>query len=68
MLDLLEDCFELIFFFIYCVVDYFGFFVVKEGCKELKCYGVFFICMVLRVIYFEIVNFLEIDFFVNVLR
>lgn len=68
MLDLFEDCFEFILFFIYCVVDYFGFFVIKERRKELKCYGVFFICMVLRVIYIEIVNFFEIDLFINVLR
>lgn len=62
------DCFVFILFFIYCAVGYFGFFVVEESRKELKCYGVFFICMVSRVIYFEFVNFFEIDFFINVLR
>lgn len=68
MFDLLEDCFECYLLFIYCVVDYFGLFIIKENRKEFKCYGVLFICMVLRVIYLEIVILLEIDFFLNVLR
>lgn len=54
------------FLFINCVVDYFGFFVIREGCKDFKCYGVLFICMVFRVVYVEVVIILEIDFFSNV--
>lgn len=68
MFDFFEDWFDCYLFFIYCGVDYFGLFIIKEGCKELKCYGVFFICMFLWVIYLEIVVFLDMDFFINVLR
>lgn len=53
--------------FIYSVVDFFGFWYIKEGCKELKCYGVFFICMVCWVVYLEIVCLLDISFFINLL-
>lgn len=67
MVDLFEDRLELFFFFTYCVVDYFGFWLIKEGRRELKRYGMVFICLVLRAIYFEIVNVLIIDVFINVL-
>lgn len=67
MVDLFDDRLELFFFFMYCVVDYFGFWLIKEGWWELKRYGVLFICLVLCVIYFEIVNVLIMDVFINVL-
>lgn len=67
MVNLFEDRLELVLFFIYCGVDYFGLWFIKEGCKELKCYGVLFICLLSWVIYFEVFVSLEIDLFINVL-
>lgn len=49
--------------FTYGAVDYFGPFVVKEGCKELKCYGVLFTCMASGAIHLETANS-----FINALR
>lgn len=39
--------------FSYSAVDYFGPFLLKEGCKEVKRYGVLFTCMVSRAIHIE---------------
>lgn len=64
MVDLLKGWVILVLLFIYIGVDYFGLYVIKEGWKELKWYGCFFICLVSRVVYIEIVNFFEIDFFI----
>lgn len=33
----------------------------------MKCYGCFFLCFVIRVVYIEIVYFFDIDVFINVL-
>lgn len=68
MVDLFKDRIEFVFFFIYSAVDYFGFFYIKDGRKDVKRYGVIFICMFLRVVYIEISNTLEIDFYINVFR
>ena len=68
MSDLPEDCLKSTPPFTYCVMDYFGPFVVKEGLKELKRYGVLFTCMALRAIHLEIANSLETDSFMNALR
>lgn len=67
MLDFSKDRLKSVFLFIYCVVDYCGLWYVKEGRKEVKKYVVFFTCMVLRVVYFEVSNILEINSFFNVL-
>ena len=68
MSDLPEDRLESTPPFTYCAVDYFGPFVVKEGRKELKRYGVLFTCMASRAIHLEISNTLETDSFINALR
>ena len=54
--------------FTYCAVDLFGPFLIKEGRKELKRYGVLFTCMVCRAVQVETVNSLETDSFINCLR
>ena len=54
--------------FSYCGVDYFGPFLIKEGRKELKRYGVLFTCFTSRAIHLEIANSLETDSFINALR
>ena len=48
-------------------VDYFGPFVIKEGRKELKRYGVLFTCMASRAIRIEVAATLETDSFINAL-
>ena len=53
MSDLPEDRLEATPPFTYCAVDYFGPFIVKDGRKELKRYGVLFTCMASRAIHLE---------------
>lgn len=49
-------------------VDCFGPFIIKEGRKELKRYGVLFTCMASRAIHIEVAATLETDSFINALR
>ena len=49
-------------------VDLFGPFVIKEGRKELKKYGVIFICQSVRAVHLESSNTLETNSFILVLR
>jgi hypothetical protein len=54
--------------FTFCGVDYFGPWIIKEGRKELKRYGVLFTCLASRAIHLEVAKTLETDSFINVLR
>ena len=54
--------------FTYCAVDLFGPFIIKEGRKELKRYGVLFTCLSSRAIYLETATDLTTDSFINLLR
>ena len=54
--------------FTYCAVDYFGPFIVKDGRKELKRYGVLFTCMASRAIHLGTSNSLDTDSYINALR
>ena len=48
--------------------DAFGPYIVKEGRKSLKRYGLVFTCMACRAIHLETVNTLETDSFIQALR
>ena len=54
--------------FHYCAVDLFGPFLIKEGRKELKRYGVLFTCLSSRAVHIETANSLSTDSFINCLR
>ncbi|XP_060586927.1 uncharacterized protein LOC132742506 [Ruditapes philippinarum] len=49
-------------------VDYFGPWLIKEGRKELKRYGVVFTCFCCRAVHLETANSLTTDSFINALR
>lgn len=68
MSDLPEDRVEASPPFSYCAVDYFGPFMIKEGRKELKRYGVLFTCMSSRAVHVETASSLETDSFIHALR
>ena len=68
MSDLPEDRLEPSPPFTYCAVDHFGPFIIKDGRKELKRYGVLFTCMASRAVHIETANSLETDAFINALR
>ena len=54
--------------FTYCGVDYFGPYLIKEGRKQLKRYGVLFTCLASRAIHIETAISLGSDSFISVLR
>ena len=54
--------------FTYCGIDLFGPFIVREGRKELKRYGLIFTCLALRAIHIEILDDMSTDSFLNGLR
>lgn len=65
MVNLFVDCVIVNkFLFIFVGVDFFGLFIVKRGWFEVKRYGCIFICMIIRVVYIEVIYLFDIDFFV----
>ena len=68
MADLSEDRLEPAPPFTNCGVDYIGPWLIKQGRKEVKRYGVLFTCMASRAILLEVSNTLETDSFINALR
>ncbi|XP_030834543.1 uncharacterized protein LOC115921321 [Strongylocentrotus purpuratus] len=54
--------------FTYCGLDCFGPFVIKEGRKELKRYGLILTCMAMRAIHVEVLDDMSSDAFINGLR
>jgi hypothetical protein len=54
--------------FTYCGFDCFGPFIVKEGRKELKRYGLLFSCMNSRGVHIELLDDMTSDAFINALR
>ena len=53
--------------FTYCVVDFFGPWLVKEGRKEVKRYGALFTCMASRAVHLEVENSIDKDSFIQAL-
>jgi len=68
MADLPEDRLDPAPPFMFCAVDYFGPFSIKEDRKEMKRYGVLFTCLASRAIHLETSTSLETDAFINALR
>ncbi|XP_015748349.1 PREDICTED: uncharacterized protein LOC107328140 [Acropora digitifera] len=54
--------------FTHCGVNYFSPWLIKEGRKELKRYGVLFTCLSSRAIHLKVSATLETDSFINALR
>ena len=68
MADLPEDRLEPATPFTSCVVDYLGPWMIKEGRKQVKKYGVIFTCLASRAVHLETSSTLETDSFINALR
>ncbi len=68
MADLPPERMETTSPFTYRGMDCFGPFYVKEGMRELKRYGLLFICMCLRAVHLEVLDELSTDVFLNALR
>ncbi|XP_062567607.1 uncharacterized protein LOC134229830 [Saccostrea cucullata] len=68
MADLPKDRMEPSPPFTYCGMDCFGPFIVKQGRKEIKRYGLLFTCMCSRAIHTEMLDDMSTDAFINGLR
>ena len=68
MADLPVDRLDSVAPFTYSAVDYFGPWLIKEGRRELKRYGVLFTCMASRSIHLEIAHSLDTSSFLNAYR
>ena len=54
--------------FTFCGHDCFGPFIIKDGRKELKKYGLLFTCMSSRAVHIEALDDMSTDAFINALR
>ena len=54
--------------FSYCGMDFFGPFLIQEGRRVLKRYGVVFVCLYSKAIHIEIANSLSTDSCINAIR
>ena len=68
MADLPNDRISGFSVFSHTGVDVFRSWLVREGRKELKRYGILFTCMSCRAVYLETLNYMNADFFTNTLR
>lgn len=68
MADLPADRLENAPAFTYCGADYFGPWLVKEGRKTVKRYGVLFTCLASRGVHIETATALDSSSFINALR
>ena len=68
MADLPRDRIEPSQPFTYSAVDYFGPWLVKEGRREVKRYGVLFTCMSSRAVHIEIAHSMDTSSFINAYR
>ena len=68
MADLPSDRVENCAAFTNIDVDFFGPFIVKEGRKELKRYGVILSCLVPRAVHLDVANALSTSSFLNCRR
>ena len=68
MADLPADRLESAPPFSYSGVDLFGPWIIREGRKELKRYGVLFTCLCCRAVHVEVATSLSTDSFINSLR
>ena len=68
MADLPEDRLDLAPPFTYSAVDFFGPWLIKEGRRQVKRYGVLFTCLASRAIHLETANSLDTSSFLNAYR
>ena len=68
MADLPADYMESIGQFLHCGVDYFGPFSIKEGCKELKRWGIVFTCLARRAVPLDSASSLMTYRYINAFR
>ena len=68
MADLPNDRISGFSVFTHTGVDVFGPWLVREGRKELKRYGILFTCMSCRAVHLETLNSMNTDSFINALR